>query len=275
VRGRVTRRCGCTYVDETGKRKQYGGTCPKLRRADGGWNTRHGSWYAIYSLDVRGKTKRFVRGGFDTSTAAHDHMEQARGKSSRGVDMARERLTVKQFLTEWLASKTDVRSTTMRSYEGHVKRYFIPELGWLRMDQLRTSHIADMLTKVDATPATKQRVRATLRSALSDAVREGLLMSNPATHVRIPSGKRPRALVWTPELEAEFAHTGQRPSPVTIWRPDQLGTFLDAVAEHRLYAYFHLLAYRGLRRGEGLGLEWPDLSLDAGTLTVRRQRSCR
>jgi len=66
---------------------------------------------------------------------------------------------------------------------------------------------------------------------------------------------------------------GKKPSPVTIWRPDQLGKFLDVIVEHRLYAYFHLLAYRGLRRGEGLGTLWTDVELDGPhpTLTVRRQ----
>src|SRR5258708_9089282 len=40
---------------------------------------------------------------------------------------------------------------------------------------------------------------------------------------------------------------------------------------HRLYALFHLVALRGLRRGEAAGLRWADLELDAGTLTVTGQ----
>jgi len=43
------------------------------------------------------------------------------------------------------------------------------------------------------------------------------------------------------------------------------------VRGHRLYALFHLVALRGLRRGEAAGLRWSDLDLDAGTLTVTGQ----
>jgi integrase len=43
------------------------------------------------------------------------------------------------------------------------------------------------------------------------------------------------------------------------------------VRTNRLYALFHLVALRGLRRGEAAGLRWADLDLDAGTLTVSGQ----
>ena len=53
--------------------------------------------------------------------------------------------------------------------------------------------------------------------------------------------------------------------------PVQLGAFLDAAHGDALYAPFHLIAFRGLRRGEACGIGWADVDLDAGRLTVRRQ----
>jgi len=45
---------------------------------------------------------------------------------------------------------------------------------------------------------------------------------------------------------------------------------LDFIAEERLYALFHLVAFRGLRRAEVAGLGWADTDLQgAGALTVR------
>jgi hypothetical protein len=46
---------------------------------------------------------------------------------------------------------------------------------------------------------------------------------------------------------------GRKPSPVMVWTPAQLGAFLDHASAHRLYAFFHLVAFRGLRRGEAVG----------------------
>jgi integrase len=58
-----------------------------------------------------------------------------------------------------------------------------------------------------------------------------------------------------------------------VWGPVHTGEFLDHVydARDRLYALYHLVAYRGLRRGEVCGLHWTDVDLDAGTLIVRWQ----
>ncbi|MBE1530352.1 hypothetical protein [Actinomadura algeriensis] len=74
--------------------------------------------------------------------------------------------------------------------------------------------------------------------------------------MELPPGRRPKALVWTPErvrewhrgrerfIEAESrrvksmdAYIGTpRPSPVMVWTPEQTGVFLDRAATHRLYA---------------------------------------
>jgi hypothetical protein len=56
-----------------------------------------------------------------------------------------------------------------------------------------------------------------------------------------------------------------------VWTPAQTGRFLDAVAGHRLYALYHLIAFRGLRRGEAVGLTWTDVDLDGGEVTVAAQ----
>ncbi|MFJ1897631.1 site-specific integrase [Streptomyces sp. NPDC088115] len=53
--------------------------------------------------------------------------------------------------------------------------------------------------------------------------------------------------------------------------PEHTGLFLDHVAGDRLYALFHLVAFRGLRRGEACGQRWTDTYLDAGLLTVAKQ----
>ncbi|WP_323746067.1 site-specific integrase [Catenulispora pinisilvae] len=43
------------------------------------------------------------------------------------------------------------------------------------------------------------------------------------------------------------------------------------IRDHRLYAVLHLIALRGLRRGEAAGLRWCDLDLDSATMFVTHQ----
>jgi hypothetical protein len=41
---------------------------------------------------------------------------------------------------------------------------------------------------------------------------------------------------------------------VAVWTPAQTAQFLNYISDHWLYAAFHLIALRGLRRGEAAGL---------------------
>jgi integrase len=284
------KRCGCTEIVD-GKRRQLGGKCPKLRRADGTWNPRHGTWtYAMEGPGKGGKRKPIVRGGFDTAKEAQQALDEARARLKHGI-VVNDRMTVGRYLDEWLAAKGDIRPSTLRGYQQHIKKYLRPGLGHLRLAEVRLVHVAECLAEVSSSDANRQRVRATLRAAFNDAIREGLILINPAALVKLPSGARPKGLVWTParvqrweEAVERLAATdaddparalletaAQPPSAVMVWTPAQLGTFLDAADRDLLYALFHLIAHRGLRRGESCGLAWTDVDLDAARLTVRQQ----
>jgi len=265
----IYKRCGCTEIVD-GRRRQLGARCPKLRRRDGTWNPRHGTWTFSASRTVKGRRRPVTRGGFATYEEAERELAVMRDQLTRGRRVT-SRLTLGGWLDEWLAGKSDVKASTLRGYRQHVERHLRPELGHHRLTELRTVHVADALGEVTSSAANRQRVRATLRVALNDAIREGLIPANPAALVKLPSGKRPQAYVWTPERVARWNATGEQPSPVMVWTAAQLGAFLDAAAADRLYALFHLIAHRGLRRGEACGVAWSDVDLDAGTLRVRRQ----
>ncbi|MGH3548070.1 MAG: tyrosine-type recombinase/integrase [Pseudonocardiaceae bacterium] len=284
MKGSTFKRCGCLREDG----KQLGPRCPRLHRKDGTWNPRHGTWYFLVSYPgPTGKRNRHIRGGFTSEADAQAELDRVKTKISRGVQVTG--INAGLYFNEWLTAKRDIRPNTRRSYAGHLEHHLIPHLGHHRLDALRVEHVAEMLAEVAGSDATRQRVRATLRSALSDAMRQGLVTVNVASLVKLPAGKRPKALVWTAEREARWreavaAHLGSgaspaearelaaRPSAVMVWRPDQLGTFLDTAAGDRLYALFHVIAYRGLRRGEAAGVAWEDVDLDGGVLAVRRQR---
>jgi integrase len=68
----------------------------------------------------------------------------------------------------------------------------------------------------------------------------------------------------------EWRRTGVRPA-VAVWTPAQTAVFLNSIRGHRLYAGYHLIALRGLRRGEACGLRWCDIDLDAGTAVIAWQ----
>jgi integrase len=94
-----------------------------------------------------------------------------------------------------------------------------------------------------------QYVHATIRKALNDAVRWGLLVRNPAHQAAAPTPRRGELRTWT---------------------ANELRGFLESVRSDRLYAAWQLAALTGMRRGEVLGLRWADVDLDTGWLSVRQ-----
>ena len=48
----------------------------------------------------------------------------------------------------------------------------------------------------------------------------------------------------------------------------QLRAFLATAQQHRLFAFFHVAAYTGARRGELPNLRWKDIDLDGKKITI-------
>ncbi len=198
-----------------------------------------------FRVRVRGVAQPVRGGGFDSREDAERERDRVRDRGRRGATVVR-CPPVEVFLPEWLDGKADLAASTRRSYSAHLRNHLVPPLGHLRLDEVRIGHVAEAISGVEGSDATRQRVRATLRSALNDAIREGLIIVNPAALVKLPAGKRPKALFWTDErverwtaaverLEAADADDSAReqleaaaqpPSAVMVWTPAQLGTFV-------------------------------------------------
>jgi integrase len=250
-------------------RRLLGARCAGLRSPG------HGSWYFSADLpSAAGERRRVRRGGFATRAAAVAALEELAAPRSPEPG-----LTTGEWLNRWLASRVSLRASTSRSYAAHMRGYLVPYLGDIPLSALTASDVQAMFTSVirdetvlgrPVSAATLHRIHATLRAALNGAVRAGLIAVNPGRFPELPRAARPRAQVWTPALTERWQAEGWRPA-VGVWTAAQTAQFLCQVRGHRLYALFHLVALRGLRRGEAAGLRWVDLDLDAGTLTVTGQ----
>jgi integrase len=265
--GSTYRRCGCRD-HESGM--LLGARCPELSSPG------HGSWYFTADLpSASGNRRRVRRGGFPSQ----EHAVAALGKLSSGTRNAEPGLTTGEWLRRWLKSRVSLRTSTARSYAAHIRGYLTPYLGSIPLAALTAADVQAMFTAVTrdetalgrpVSAATLHRIHATLRAALNGAVRAGLIDVNPGRWPELPKVGKPRPQVWTPALAERWQTEGWRPA-VGVWTAAQTVQFLQQVRGHSLYALFHLIALRGLRRGEAAGLQWSDLDLDAGTLAVTGQ----
>ncbi|MGO4144151.1 tyrosine-type recombinase/integrase [Paenarthrobacter sp. YAF11_1] len=219
-----------------------------------------------------GKRIRVAESGFPDQEAAKDARAKViRAHKEGTLEADRRKDTVADYLRQWLTAKESaksIRPATIRSYRGHLDNYLIPELGKLRLTELKASHIDVMLVKIrkanagkplnqQVSASTERRIMATLRSAARDALRKGLIQRDPTIGAHVAKAAGERRDVWTPEQFTAFRQwmEGQE----SEGRPERLAPLI-------------LLAVgTGLRLGEVCGLRWSDVDLESGALVVRQQ----
>lgn len=199
-------------------------------------------------------------GGFPTERAAKKARDEARASVHRAEFIDRSGTTVSAYLVEWLDSHTvEVKPRTLANYRYITARYVVPHIGALRLQAVLPATLTKLYRTLRESGGAKGQplsartvdyVHAILRKALNDAVQvERLLPSNPAERA-----KRPRREVATRR---------------DVWTPEQLRASLSRARNHRLYAYFHVAAYSGARRGELLNLRWSSVDLAAARMAIR------
>jgi integrase len=197
-----------------------------------------------YRLSKYGKTQRECRDWIKATLAQIDS-----GLTYNGT-----RITLEHFVQAWLNGLgLSRREKTIFQYRQIAQNYILPSLGMMRLQDIRPVHLHKMYLayRESGTGArTLQLIHAVLHNALNQAVREGILLRNPADAV-----ERPKV----------------EPKEFKVFNEEQARQFLLTTAGHRNEALFYLALTTGMREGELLGLKWSDVDWIKGTLKVQRQ----
>jgi integrase len=237
------------------------------RKDDGLREGADGRWSFVLSVsDGRGKRRQLRRRGFASKKDAVSARDELRADVKTGHLPTSSRETVAAYMERWLvARQASVKPSTWASYRQIVDAYVTPGLGSLQLRRLDgltlTAFYGDLLAN-GATgarsaegkgrplaPKTVRNVAGMLHKAFKDAVRWSVLTSNPADSAELPRRSAPEMKAWT---------------------VDQVGVFLLAAEDHPQWIVWRLLLMTGARRGEVLGLDWRDIDLAGGRITIRQ-----
>ncbi len=215
-----------------------------------------GLWCGVLTIgyDEHGRRRRRTMYG-TTKGEVLDQLTRLRADALAGTLVESRRLTIGAYLSRWLedTARTVIRAATYQLYAIVVRRHIVPRLGGVQLARINPAHVQSLLADLErtgASPRLRQLVFDVLHHALRQAVEWNLMPRDPCAVVTRPRVPRREMQVLTPE---------------------QAQRFLEAAREDRLYALYAMLIGCGLRLGEALGQSWPDIDLDRGTVTVRRQ----
>lgn len=195
-----------------------------------------------------------------TRTEALAKAEQEVARWERGLDRKAGEKTLAEFLSEFIAYyKTDggIAPSTYQDYRYHIDAHIVPLLGKMMLrdlDPRAVDAFTRALTEKGLAARTSQYSYSVLRRALQFAVDWKYIPANPASS-RMRAAKR--------QQKREL-------SRIRFLTPDEARAFLQAVRGDRYEALYVLAITTGMRQGELLGLQWPDIDLEAGKLTIFR-----
>jgi integrase len=253
-------------------------TKPRRRQAgEGGisqYQTRSGEtrYLVKYTATLEDGSKRVVlrrRGNdgqpFLTRKAAADYLGDVNAAIRKGAHVVPSDTTVGKFGRLYLDGLR-LAPSTLAGYRRILELHILPKFEHVQLTKLAGAQITAHYRELEKTGRrdhangrglsanTVRHVHVFLKAMLSQAVRDGLILANPADRAKPPAAREAKA----PEMKT--------------WTGPQLGDFLAWADAEGLpdAAAWRLLAFSGARRGEVLALRWRDLDIEAGRVSIRR-----
>jgi integrase len=201
------------------------------------------------SLYLRKRDNRWVAAvtmpdGSRPSRSAPDKAEARRllrellRKRDHGLSAGRDE-SLGRFLERWLADvRPRLAPKTWHRHEQIIRVHIVPAIGRRSLSGLSVGDVRSFLAGASGSAQTLRHYRATLRRALADAQREGLVVRNVAALAEPPPMKRKERTVLTAE---------------------QARMVIDGTKDDRLHALYVLFLTTGMREAEALALTWKDI----------------
>jgi integrase len=160
--------------------------------------------------------------------------------------------TVSKYLDFWLRSiKGSIRPRTYESYDLNVRR-LTPSIGSFRLSALKPAPIEAAYAGLRAGGLSNRSIRQAhivLHGAMKKAVQWELIGRNPCDAVSAPRADR---------------------QEMKTFDETQVKRLFEASKDDRLHALWVVLVTSGVRLGEAIGLQWQDLDLSRGSITINR-----
>lgn len=221
-------------------------------------------WQITVDLPHDPVTGKRVR-KYKTVTGTKKEAERAKHEFIRelekGYYVTNSKITVAEWIETWLEVfiTPNVSPTTLSRYQGMIRRYIVPLLGSIQVQELKPLAVQAWVNGLKTSPSSGKELSAAtikhtyhiLKGAMDKAVQAGAIPVSPCTGAILPKGQKKQAVIYD---EAQIQQLIQAAK----------GTEMELVIDMELCL--------GLRRGELLGLQWSDIDWENSQVRVSRNR---
>lgn len=205
---------------------------------------------------LTGKQRNTTRRSFDTERKAQVAYDRLKYEARNGLYKKQHLTTYQEVYDQWIVDyKKGVEKSTFDKTEGIFRNHILPAMGHYRIEkinyQICKKHVYEWRDKL----VRFHSVKSYASRVLDEAINLELIDKNHFDAVKMPKGIQDRK-------KKEFYYTRE-----------QLIEFLNLAksdGDFKVYAFFRLLGFSGIRKGEALALTWRDIDFDNNTVDINK-----
>ncbi len=220
----------------------------KKARSQFYWSETRKQWRTRWTDDTGREHERWGA----SQTEATNKMNEVKENLKNGLVLD-DNTTFEQFAKQWYEIKdASVSYSTSEMYANAINNHISPNIGKLRLKDVRPLHIQRVMAKLEGqSQSLQKKVLICANQIFDSAVENGLVLKNPCDKVKAAGEPAKEKMPLTAEQSFEL---------------------FDAVKGTRAYLFVGLGLFTGLRREEIMGLKWDCIFLNAKIpyLSVKR-----
>lgn len=197
--------------------------------------------------------------GFKSKKEAQRYYNNAKVQfQNEGIKKEPQRMTFEALYQEWLLIyEKDVEQSTLVKTKQVFRTHILPRFANYYIDKIRVSQVQTAVHEWREVLQEYRTVFNKFNRVMKYAYKLKYIKENPCDFVILPS----KPLVKQEKETLDF------------YTKQQLQTFMTCLSNmntRKWEAFFRILAFTGLRRGEALALTWDDIDTNQGLLTVNK-----